>query len=807
MLTGSVAATAASQPPLSPQASTFASEAVGVATTSDTSIRPQRLDGFDPGRLIEDSLFYDGAAMSAAQIQAFLDQKIGTCRTDQCINILQASFSSRGSIVSGRTGNVVCSPITGGTMPVSEAIYRLQVACGISARVILVTLQKEQGLVTSTAPSSWNLRAAMGANCPDTAPCDPAFAGIGPQLVAGVTQLQTYKAGAFARQPGTHFIQYNPNEACGGTSVLVSNYATAALYNYTPYQPNAAALRAGYGLGDSCSSYGNRNFYNYYTDWFGAATNLNPSGPFGVVEGVEAIPGAFRVSGWVIDPDSSAPVDVHIYVGSVGRAFTANLERSDVGAAYPQYGSRHGFSFTVPVSNEGPNTVCVYGINIGAGGNSQIGCMSKVGIGGSPVGSVESVTAVEGGVTVSGWAQDPDTTGRTDVHIYIGSTGYALTTNAYRADIARLFPGYSGSAGFGQTFRAPAGAQTVCVYAINVGVGGNVQLGCTTVTVPAPVDSGRAPIGVLEEVRLSDTTVSVSGWTLDLDTIWPIQVRIEGAGRSATITADRTRSDVGAAYPAYGASHGFLGSLTLPPGRTDVCVYGVNTGAGGDTLLGCRSVTATLPDLGRAPIGVIDSVTVRGNTAFVSGWALDQDNVDPVSIHVYVGGRSAAYNADKPRPDIGAAFPVQGPNHGFSEAISIPSGSSNVCVYAINLGRGANSLLGCRQVSAIDNSTPPVGNFEYAAGVQGGVAVGGWAFDPDTTEPVAVHVYVDQAGTAMVSDVPRDDVAAAYGRSSARLGFGGVVAAGSGPHRVCAYAINDGPYVNAFLGCRDVIVP
>src|SRR5699024_261440 len=37
-----------------------------------------------------------------------------------------------------------------------------------------------------------------------------------------------------------------------------------------PYQPNRAALNAGYGTGDGCSAYGNRNFYNYFTDWFGS---------------------------------------------------------------------------------------------------------------------------------------------------------------------------------------------------------------------------------------------------------------------------------------------------------------------------------------------------------------------------------------------------------------------------------------------------------------------------------------------------------------------------------------------------------
>jgi hypothetical protein len=69
---------------------------------------------------------------------------------------------------------------------------------------------------------------------------------------------------------GNNFINYNPNRACSGTTVNIQNRATQALYNYTPYQPNQAALNAGYGSGDGCSSYGNRNFFLYFTDWFGS---------------------------------------------------------------------------------------------------------------------------------------------------------------------------------------------------------------------------------------------------------------------------------------------------------------------------------------------------------------------------------------------------------------------------------------------------------------------------------------------------------------------------------------------------------
>jgi len=245
--------------------------------------------------------------MTSAQIQAFLDQKIGRCSSSDCINILRTNISSRAARVSDTTGNVVCKAFTGGTnLLVSEVIYRSQVACGISAKVILATLQKEQGLVTSKDPSPHNLNYAMGQACPDTAPCDPAFKGVGVQILAGTTQLKTYKAARFGRQPGTHNILYNPSSSCGTKRVEVKNYATAALYNYTPYTPNAAALEKLYGTGNSCSSYGNRNFWRDYTDWFGS-THANSVSTIDTVGHLVALDGSGEMwaypsngkSGWL----------------------------------------------------------------------------------------------------------------------------------------------------------------------------------------------------------------------------------------------------------------------------------------------------------------------------------------------------------------------------------------------------------------------------------------------------------------------------------------------------------------------------
>lgn len=256
--------------------------ALGLAVVGLVSAQPpeqaEALVGSDfrAGNIISDDLFYDGAAMTQAEIQGFLDSKIGACQNGACLNVLIAPVASRPRLVSSSTGNLICEAFEGGTLSAAAIIYRSQVACGISAKVILVTLQKEQGLVTNRAPGQPALDRAMGMACPDTAPCAPASLGFGNQVYEGTRQLKIYKAAKFAKQPGAHYITYHPDlvRCPGGTTINIENYATAALYNYTPYQPNAAALANLGGAGDSCSSYGNRNFWVFYNNWFGPSASI-----------------------------------------------------------------------------------------------------------------------------------------------------------------------------------------------------------------------------------------------------------------------------------------------------------------------------------------------------------------------------------------------------------------------------------------------------------------------------------------------------------------------------------------------------
>lgn len=253
---------------------------------------------FSPGLIISDSLFYDSAAMTEADIQSFLVAK------GSGLAGMSFSVSSRSRLVSESTGNLRCDAFEGGLLSASMIIYRAQAACGVSAKVILVTLQKEQGLITKAVPTQGALDRAMGFACPDTAPCASTTLGFGNQVYSGALQLNTYRASNFGRQPGRQLIPWHPNSACGSSYVNVQNYATAALYNYTPYQPNQAALANLGGLGDGCSSYGNRNFWVFYNTWFGSTmgsspyTVVNPtiSGSVMIGTTLTVLPGTWRNS-------------------------------------------------------------------------------------------------------------------------------------------------------------------------------------------------------------------------------------------------------------------------------------------------------------------------------------------------------------------------------------------------------------------------------------------------------------------------------------------------------------------------------
>ncbi|MDT0183332.1 SH3 domain-containing protein [Microbacterium sp. ARD31] len=308
--TGAPAAVAAS-----PEAPT------GIVKTAD-------LSAFDPGNIVSDAVFFNESTMTEAQIQAFLEKRVPSCQAGY--TCLKDWYDTSRTT----TADAMCGAYSGGTRErAARIIFKVAQACGINPQVILVTLQKEQGLVTHTWPSDWRYTIAMGQGCPDTAACDTRYYGFFNQVYGAAWQLKRYANPAGTSQfftwyaPGkTWNILFNPNHGCGTSPVYVQNQATSNLYYYTPYQPNAAAIRAGYGEGDGCSAYGNRNFFNYFTDWFGSTQGDPCAEPPGSVAASWTYTAIDRTTARTAPNDDCKAGAAPVYSGDIGKAVAASAD-------------------------------------------------------------------------------------------------------------------------------------------------------------------------------------------------------------------------------------------------------------------------------------------------------------------------------------------------------------------------------------------------------------------------------------------------------------------------------------------------
>ncbi|MEP7794735.1 hypothetical protein ABKW26_12995, partial [Sanguibacter sp. 25GB23B1] len=129
-------------------------------------------------------------------------------------------------------------------------------------------------------------------------------------------------------------------------------------------------------------------------------------------------------------------------------------------------------------------------------------------------------------------------------------------------------------------------------------------------------------------------------------------------------------------------------------------------------------------------------------------------------------------------------------------------GTHNVCIYAINNVTGHNPLIGCRTITVV-NATP-IGAIDVArASGPDTIQLRGWVLDPDTTDPIDIHVYVGSTVTPVRAELPRPDVDTYYAKG-ADHGYDITIPTKPGTHNVCIYAINNVTGHNPLIGCRTI---
>jgi hypothetical protein len=204
---------------------------------------------FNPGYIISDQEILDTQAMTVTDIQ----------------NLLQAKNSYLASYQ-------VADP-NGLSITAAQAIYDRALTNGVSQKFIIVLLQKEQGLIENAAPSQSRLDWATGYGCPDGGGCNDRWRGFWKQINSASLQFRDYMDNPhlYRFKVGQTYTFTNPYSTTvqGDMTVLLSNKATAALYNYTPHVYN-----------------GNYNFWKiwqrYFTRSYLNGSLLQASGESGV---------------------------------------------------------------------------------------------------------------------------------------------------------------------------------------------------------------------------------------------------------------------------------------------------------------------------------------------------------------------------------------------------------------------------------------------------------------------------------------------------------------------------------------------
>lgn len=616
---------------------------------------------FDPGMIISDEYFYDGAAMSEAEIQRFLENQVGgRCSNSNCLAVYKADTPTR------TWSFGTCSTYRGGSgESAARIIFKVQQACSLSAKVILVTLQKEQSLITDRAPTDGVMRKAMGYACPDTSNCDSAYYGFFNQIFAAGRQLTWYgnPEGSFTsiKVGQVNQIRYNPNAGCGTKDVHVKNRATAALYYYTPYTPNAPALNNLYGVGDGCSAYGNRNFWRMYTDWFG-----NTVAPlYGSLDSAVGVRGGIQISGWSMDPKTTAAGYIWVNVDGTGGPYRADKHRAWFDLMFKGYGPYHGFDELVPAS-PGTHEVCVHGTS------QLLKCQTVEVPYGS--GSFDTATGVWGGVQISGWSVDFGNTGPSYLWVNVNGTGGPVRAGDRLSWFNGLYPNAGLDHGFNAFVATPPGMNEICVY----GNWGPVSklISCKNVDVPKGT-------GSFDSLTAVPGALVASGWFADRTTPQRSWLWVNVDGKGGPYGANSTRTWLPNLLPGIGAGNGFDLRLPARAGSHEVCVYGA------DKLVGCKTAT-----VGISADGSLDSVEGVSGGIRVRGWSVDLTTPSvPSYIWVNVDGAGGPQKASAPLSWFDGYYPGAGANHGFDVTVPATSGRHEVCVH------GTEKLLRCQTVT------------------------------------------------------------------------------------------------------------
>ena len=222
------------------------------------------------------------------------------------------------------------------------------------------------------------------------------------------------------------------------------------------------------------------------------------------------------------------------------------------------------------------------------------------------------------------------------------------------------------------------------------------------------------------------------------------------------------------------------------------------------------------PDNSHNPVGSLDSITTGNGVVNMGGWAFDNDDVNAqLEINVYIGGVAGDPNAEPHgniwangyRPDVNNVYGC-GDYHGFTASISTSkTGVQDIYVYALNVGSGWHSILGCVTVD-IPPVNNPVTNLDLVEGKQSAVFIQGWAFDEDDiNSTIDIRVIIGDQNTEehlITANTERKDVNKVYSCGDNHGFKSTIFTSKKGTQHIQIYAINIGSGKDVFVGEQTV---
>jgi hypothetical protein len=402
--------------------------------------------------------------------------------------------------------------------------------------------------------------------------------------------------------------------------------------------------------------------WNRYIGCQAITLNYNPTAS---MTSASQVPAGVAVAGWARDPDTTSPVTVALTVDSrTVKYVTANGTSSVVAG--------HGFAATLP-AGQGNHTVCAVARNLSYGSGPSPASCRTVSLNFNPSAALTSLYRSMNGVSVGGWATDPNTTGAVTVMLTVDGKAAGQVSANGSSSVA---PGH----GFWAGVPVGEGTHTICAYAVNVGAGNaNSPLSCKT----ANLD--YSPIGAYESAYHDGNNmpqVTVIGWALDINTTSPINVAVSvDGGAPITHVANVYRSDIASKYGNYGGNHGFSFDVPTDAAEHTLCVTAVNVAAGHDVPLGCKTVIAVNATAPQPPTNVAAQAGFGG--AVVNWTAPADDGGAPITSYVVTaspGGASVTVGGTATTATVGSL--AASTTYTFSVVATNKIGSSTAAVSA-----------------------------------------------------------------------------------------------------------------------------